>query len=49
VLEVFVNDGIVAVTRVISLAADNAKIGAFAEGATANFSNIDVWQIGSIW
>ncbi len=49
VLEVFVNDGVVAVTRVVSIDLDNALVGAFAEGGTATFSGINAWEIGSIW
>jgi beta-fructofuranosidase len=49
VLEVFANDGVAAMTRVITFSAEDTSIGAFAEGGEAHFSQVKVWEIGSIW
>lgn len=48
-LELFVNDGEVAVSRLVTLPLDDVQIGVFAEGGAAKFSAIQSWQMASIW
>jgi beta-fructofuranosidase len=49
VLEVFVNDGATAITRIVYLAPENAQITAFAEGGRASFTLVNAWEIPSTW
>jgi beta-fructofuranosidase len=49
VMEVFVNDGRAAVTRVEYPGEEDLAIGVFAEGGKATLRSLDVWQMKSIW
>ncbi len=49
VMEVFINDGQQAVTRVEYPGEDNLGVGVFAEGGTATVKSFDAWQMKSIW
>jgi beta-fructofuranosidase len=49
VLELFVNDGRVAVTRVIYPPEGDLGIEFFAEGGTAQVTTLDLWEMGTIW
>jgi sucrose-6-phosphate hydrolase SacC (GH32 family) len=48
VLEVFVNDGEVAVTRVIEVAQENQGVALFAEGGRAQVSQLEIWTLAAI-
>jgi len=49
VMEVFVNGGRAAVTRVEYPGEEDLGIGVFAEGGKATLKSLDVWQMKSIW
>ena len=49
ILEVFINDGEPAITRVVSTEPGDELVGVFAERGTAHFNQIDIWEISSIW
>jgi beta-fructofuranosidase len=49
VMEVFINDGRQAVTRVEYPGEEDLGIAVFAEGGKATLKSLDVWQIKSIW
>jgi beta-fructofuranosidase len=49
VMEVFINDGRAAVTRVEYPAEDDLAIGPFAENGKTTLTSLDVWQMKSIW
>jgi beta-fructofuranosidase len=49
VMEVFINDGRQAVTRVEYPGEEDLGIGVFAEGGKATLKSLDVWQMKSIW
>ena len=49
VLEVFVNDGLAAVTRVEYPALEDLDVGVFAENGAATVKSLDVWKMKSIW
>jgi beta-fructofuranosidase len=49
VLEVFVNDGRVCVTRVIYPPEQDVGVEVFAEEGSAVVRSLDVWEMGSIW
>jgi beta-fructofuranosidase len=49
VMEVFVNDGQTAVTRVEYSGEEDLGIAVFAEGGKATLKSLDVWQMKSIW
>jgi beta-fructofuranosidase len=48
ILEVFINDGESAITRVVSIEPGDELVGVFAERGTAHFNQIDIWEISSI-
>jgi beta-fructofuranosidase len=49
VMEVFVNDGQVCVTRVIYPPAEDLGVALFAEGEGAKIETLDVWEMKPIW
>jgi beta-fructofuranosidase len=49
VMEVFINGGQTAVTRVEYPGEEDLGIGVFAEGGKATLESLDVWQMKSIW
>ena len=49
VLEVFINDGIQSVTRVVYPDERGLAVHLFAEGGTAIVKSMNVWEINSIW
>lgn len=49
VMEVFVNDGHTAVTRVEYPGEEDLAVGVFAENGKATIKSLDVWQMKSIW
>jgi len=49
VMEVFVNDGRYAVTRVAYPGEKDLAVAAFAEGGDAVVTRVDVWQVKAIW
>ena len=49
VLEVFINDGLAAVTRVEYPDMENLSVGVFAKNGAATVKSLDVWQMKSIW
>ena len=49
VIEVFVNDGQTAVTRVEYPGEEDLAVGVFAENGKVTVKLLDVWQMKSIW
>jgi sucrose-6-phosphate hydrolase SacC (GH32 family) len=49
VLEVFINDGRTAVTRVEYPGENDLGVSAFAEDGTATLKSLDAWEMNSIW
>ncbi|MCX6997351.1 MAG: glycoside hydrolase family 32 protein [Kiritimatiellaeota bacterium] len=49
VLEVFINDGQAAVTRVEYPDEDDLAVGVFAENGKATLKSLDVWRMKAIW
>ena len=49
VLEVFINDGIQSVTRVVYPDERELNVHLFAEGGTAIVKSMRVWEIKSVW
>ena len=49
VLEVFINDGIQSVTRVVYPEEKELGVHLFAEGGTAIVKSIGVWELNSVW
>jgi len=49
VMEVFINGGRQAVTRVEYPGEDDLGVGVFAEGGKATLKSLDAWQMNSIW
>ena len=49
VMEVFINGGRQAVTRVEYPGEDDLSVGVFAEGGKATVKSLDAWQMNSIW
>ena len=49
VMEVFINDGQAAVTRVDYSLEEDLAVGVFAENGMVNLNSLDVWQMASIW
>lgn len=49
VFEVFINDGITAVTRVEYPGEDDLGVSVFAEGGNATLKSLDVWEMNTIW
>ena len=49
VLEVFINGGRQTVTKVVQAEPTEARLFVFAEGGSSVFSQIDVWELASIW
>lgn len=49
VMEVFINDGQTAVTRVEYPSEDDLGVGVFAENGKATLKSLDVWRMKSIW
>jgi beta-fructofuranosidase len=48
VLEVFANDGAVALTRVVTGVNENQGVALFAEGGSAQISQLDIWTLAAI-
>jgi beta-fructofuranosidase len=49
VLELFVNDGRVAVTRIIQPQRSDLGVELVAEQGAAQVVNLELWEMGSIW
>ena len=49
VLEVFINDGIQCVTRVVYPEESGLAVHLFAEDGTAIVKSLKVWEINSVW